>query len=157
MGAVAPSGDAGQGNECQVVELEDGQVLFNSRGFTGKRKRKIALSSDGGATWSELMDDVTLVEPRCMGSILRYSWADSGKSRVLYVGPGQKRRGVGTLRVSYDEGKSWPVSRVIEPEDYAYSCLTRLPDGAVGCLYEGSGYKTIRFVRLPLAWVEEAR
>lgn len=46
---------------------------------------------------------------------------------------------------------------MFEPEGYAYSCLTELPDGTIGCLYEGPGYKTIRFARLPLAWVEDTK
>ena len=93
-----------------------------------------------------------------MASIMRYSWGESDKSRILYAGPGtEKGRSVGTIKVSYDEGNTWPVSRVFEPKGYAYSCLTRLPDGTVGCLYEGSGYRTLRFVRLPLAWVEEGQ
>ena len=37
-----------------------------------------------------------------------------------------------TVRVSYDEGKSWPVSKVIHEGPAAYSCLTRLPDGSIG-------------------------
>jgi sialidase-1 len=158
LGDVAPSGDTGQGNECQVVELADGRVLFNSRGFDGAKRRKVAVSADGGATWSALRNDPVLVEPRCMASVLRYGPADAERKRILYAGPGSEtRRAVGTIRVSYDEGKTWPVSRVFEPEGYAYSCLTELPDGTIGCLYEGAGYHTIRFARLPLAWVEPGR
>ncbi|MCE5347215.1 MAG: glycoside hydrolase [Bacteroidales bacterium] len=31
----------------------------------------------------------------------------------------------------------------------AYSCLTRLPDGIVGLLYEADDYKKIAFVEIP--------
>ena len=41
----------------------------------------------------------------------------------------------GTVRLSRDEGKSWPVSRVLYPGEFAYSCLASLSDGAVGCLF----------------------
>ena len=41
-----------------------------------------------------------------------------------------------TLRMSYDDGKTWPVARVLEPGRSAYSDLAVLTDGTILCLYE---------------------
>jgi sialidase-1 len=155
-GDSVPAGDAGYGNECQIVELSDGTLLFNSRSFSGNRLRKISHSRDGGETWSPLVDDEALIESECMGSILRYSWPEEGKSVVLFTNPAtQEGRMRGTLRASYDEGRSWAVSKVIEPGPFAYSCLTRLTDGTIGVLYEAEDYRRIKFARLTLEWLQE--
>jgi sialidase-1 len=154
-GESVPPGDVGYGNECQVVELSDGTLLFNSRSFSGNHFRKVSRSTDGGQTWSPLVDDKTLIEPECMGSILRYSFPESGKSVVLFANPAsQSARELGTVRISYDEGRTWPLSKLIVPGAYAYSCLTRLPDGNIGLLYEAEEYNSIRFVRFGLNWLE---
>ena len=154
-GDFVPPGDEGYGNECQLVELTDGTVLFNSRSFRGNRLRKISRSKDGGETWSPLIDDEALVESECMGSILRYSWPEEGESLILFANPAsQHERRRGTVRVSYDEGGSWPVSKMIEEGPFAYSCLSRLPNGMIGLLYEANGYMEIKFVRFSLDWLE---
>ena len=41
-----------------------------------------------------------------------------------------------TVRVSYDEGRTWPISRVIRKGEGAYSCMTVFPDGSIGIIYE---------------------
>ena len=41
-----------------------------------------------------------------------------------------------TVRLSPDDGKTWPVSKVIHAGPAAYSCLAMLTDGSVGLLYE---------------------
>ena len=63
-------------------------------------------------------------------------------------------------RSRYDEGKSWPFSKVIHEGPAAYSCLTRIPDGAIGILYE-TGEKnpceTIRFARFGIRWLTDGK
>ncbi len=163
MGDVAPGGllDAGKGrktstvNEAQFVELKDGSIRFNVRRWSGKAVRKTCVSADGGATWSKVADVPELVDPGCMGSVLRYTDpADGGKSRILYSGPQSARRENGTVFVSYDEGKTWPVKRVLCKGSFAYSCLTAMKDGTIGCLYEAEGTKKLVFARFALDWLE---
>ena len=62
-------------------------------------------------------------------------------------------RSNGVIRLSRDEGQTWPVWRVLYPGGFAYSCLATLPDNSVGCLFERDGYKTITFARLSLDWL----
>ncbi len=150
-------------NECQVVECSDGSLLINSRNHWGRSgarpdlagRRVIARSTDGGQTWSEPQFDDALIEPQCQASLIRYSWPDHGdRSRLLFSNPasksGRKRM---TVRLSHDEGKTWPLSRVIYEGPAAYSCLAALPDGQIGLLYERDDYGKISFASFTLAWL----
>lgn len=141
-------------NECQVVELPDGRILLNMRSYRGHGRRAVAISKDGGVTWSACRDDETLVEPVCQASLIRYSWPHEGKSRLLFSNPASaKERHRLTIRLSYDEGKTWPIERLLYAGSAAYSSLARLPDDEIGILYERDSYKTITFARCSLEWL----
>jgi len=137
-GKLAEPAEANRGlaaNETQFVELAGGAVMLNARS-TG---RVVAASRDGGKSWSPLVEEPALVGPACAAGLIRYSWPDDGqKSRILFSLPGNPdRRESGTVWLSYDEGKSWPVSKVLRSGRFAYSCLARLPDDRVGCVFGG--------------------
>lgn len=144
-------------NECEVVELADGSLLLSMRQYLGGGRRAFATSRDGGSTWSqsELHPDVYC--PVCQASIQRYSLPPK-KNRILYSGPGGPRRTRMTVRLTYDEGRSWPVAKVIFDGPSAYSDLVVLPDGTIGCLYERGekgAYEKITFARLTLGWLTD--
>ena len=160
-GTVAPHTD-----ECQVVELSDGTLMMNMRNYWQRDggdaskggKRAIATSGDGGETWSELSFDETLTEPVCQASFTRYSGPDGAtKSRLLFSNPASTEARVKmTVRLSYDEGNTWPVARLLHEGPAAYSCLGVLPDHQIGCLYERGtehSYETISFARFTLRWL----
>lgn len=154
-GETAADTTAGFGNEVQMVELADGGVMLNARNQSGNHLRKVARSCDGGRSWSPLADDPELVDPECQATIVRYSDPLDGKrNRILFANPASPDRRVnGTVRLSYDEGESWPVSRTVYPGSFAYSCLTVLPDGTISLLYERDDYGKITFARFDLAWL----
>jgi sialidase-1 len=137
-------------NESQAVELADGSLLLNMRNYDERELncRALARSTDGGLTWSPLSYDAALVEPICQASFLRYDAA-----RLLFSNPASTKRERLTLRLSEDEAATWSKSLVLHEGPAAYSCLTVLPDGLVGCLYECGDerfYERIRFARVPL-------
>ena len=62
------------------------------------------------------------------------------------------------VRLSYDEGKTWSVKRLIHPGPASYSSLVRLPDGHIGLLFEGGEKhrrEWIRFARFSLSWLTQ--
>jgi sialidase-1 len=141
-------------NESQVVELSDGSLLLNMRSYQANNRRMVATSRDGGLTWSKPAEDEALVEPVCQASILRVS---GEKSCIVFSNPASTKREKMTVRVSYNEGKTWPVARVLHAGPAAYSCLAALPDGAVACLYERGDkhpYEIITLARFSLGWLE---
>jgi sialidase-1 len=155
-GRVAPDT-----NECQVVELADGTLLLNMRSYHGKNRRAMSTSRDGGLTWSELRHDDALIEPICQASFLRCTLAGQhGKNRLLFANPASTGRIKMTVRLSYDEGRTWPVSRMLHAGPSAYSCLALLPVLCVGCLYERgqqSPYERITLARFSLGWLSEGK
>ena len=173
-------------NECTVVERSDGTLLLNMRSYRGRNRRAVATSEDGGITWSASRDDPKLIEPVCQGSMIRYTWPESGphgeherdghgddddrsghdeaghhgKSRILFSNPDSKTRDHMTVRLSYDEGESWPASRLLHAGPAAYSGLCALPGGSIGNLYERgsqSPYERITFARLTLEWLTRGK
>jgi sialidase-1 len=148
-GETAKEGTKGFANEVQFVELNDGSVMLNARNQGGDKLRKIAISRDGGETWSATQTHAALIEPVCQASLLRHS------DVFIFSNPAsQTARTNGTIRLSRDEGKTWPVSRVLYPGSFGYSCLASLPDGSIGCLFERDGSKRISFARFTIDWIE---
>ncbi|MFQ5811130.1 MAG: exo-alpha-sialidase, partial [Armatimonadota bacterium] len=139
------------------VELADGTLMLNMRSYRGKHRRAVATSTDGGETWSDIRDDSALIEPVCQGTFLRYTLAsEHDKNRLLFCNPAhEKSRVNGTVRLSYDEGATWPVAKTLVPDSFAYSCLTVLKDLSIGCLYETDDYGKIRFARFSLEWLTD--
>jgi sialidase-1 len=165
MGEVAPRKHKRfYGNEVQMVELPDGAVMLNSRSFgfvglTHPSCRLVAISKDGCQTWSELTRDKRLIEPHCQGSILRYSFPEGEKPGILlFSNPAHKVKRIrGTIKISYDDGKTWSQEKTIQPRKFAYSCLTVLSDGKIGIIYETGNkdaYEKIQFACFPLTWLE---
>ncbi len=157
-GAMVPDGKGGersQINEVQFAELENGDVLLDSRQFGGPPVRRATVSRDGGETWAPVREEPKLTDPSCMASTLRYSFREGDNpGRLLHSGPDSTKREHGTIYVSHDDGNTWPVKQVLYPGAFAYSVLTRFDDGTVGCLFEADNYARIVFARFPIKWVE---
>jgi len=147
-------------NECQIIERPDGSLLLNMRWWrkAQTRRRKIATSTDGGITWSKATRDETLLSPCCQASLIRYNPPDTkDQSMVLFSNPAHisKRLNM-TVRLSYDEGATWPIAKLLWAGPTAYSCLTVLRDGKIGCLYERGKkhpYEKITLAKFELAWL----
>jgi len=151
-------------NECQAVELIDGTLLMNMRNYDkSKTTRAVATSTDGGMTWSAVRHDPVLVEPVCQASLLRYTMQpQDDRNRLLFSNPAHaepgQRRDM-TVRMSEDEGKTWPVSRVLWSGPAAYSCLAILPGGDIACLFEAgekNPYERIILARFNRDWLTGA-
>lgn len=156
--SLGASSNAGT-NESQIVELADGRLMLNMRNHPPKPKnaRMVAISTDFGRTLSEAAPDPALVEPPAQASLLRLTTAKThGRNRLLFANPASTRRERLTVRLSYDEGATWPLSRMVHEGPAAYSSLVALPDLSIGLLFERgdrSPYERITFARLPLEWL----
>ena len=144
-GDPAPNGERGVGNEVQMFERADGSVVLNSRQHLGAKRRKTATSTDGGATWSALVDVPELPDPTCMGGVLALDAAGV----VVFTGcDSETRRANGAMWISRDAGRTWTEKVVVEREGFAYSVPVALAPDTVGVLYEAAGYKKIVLKRV---------
>ena len=150
--------------ESTVAELSDGSLMINVRNWpvlTGGRG--VAISADGGLPWSEPKIDHVLVDSGCQASLLGYtSQPEYAKNRLLFSNPAslQPPRHKLTVRLSYDDGKTWPVAKGIHAGPAAYSNMVVLPDMSLGCLYECGNkhaYETITFAHFTLEWLTDGK
>jgi sialidase-1 len=158
---LGASSEAGT-NESQVVELT-GRLMVNMRNHPAKLEnfRMVATSADGGETLSVAYPDRALIEPPAQASILRMTSAKAeDRNRLLFANPASTKRERLTARLSYDEGRSWPVARVIHEGPAAYSSLVAIPPMSIGLLFERgdrSPYERITFARFTLEWLSEGK
>ena len=142
-------------NESTVFETGDGGLCLNSRALR-LGCRVVSRSSDGGKTWTPPQMDEQLPCPTCQASTLRLPSGD-GKSRVLFSNPGiGKGRSGMTVRLSYDDGRTWPVSKLIDKGAAGYSDMAVAPDGTIYLVYEAGRKRSsdrIAVVRFNLEWL----
>jgi sialidase-1 len=157
-------------SESVAVQILDGRVMLNIRNESRRFCRLISFSPDGATRWTKPVFDEALFEPVCMASMIRVAERPGEKvGRILFANPDSRSKPAGkdwcrsrealSIKVSEDEGHTWPVSRVLEPGISGYSDLAVLPDGTVLCFYERGGaganmfhtqYLTV--ARFPVEW-----
>ncbi|KGK00121.1 hypothetical protein ND16A_0312 [Thalassotalea sp. ND16A] len=136
--------------EAQVVQLSDGSLMLNMRDNRGQRHwqkngtgaRALATTSDLGQTWQiHPTSNKALPEPVCSASLISHQM-HSQPSLLLFSNPASQysRRNM-TIKVSQDDGMSWPVEHftlIDEGLGYGYSSLTSINEQIIGILYESS-------------------
>ena len=119
--------------EAAIVELSDGSLYYNSRRHLSTdglnpRMRYIASSSDGGQNWENLYVSKELPD----GEQNRDYGLMAGLDRLPFDGhdilifsniDSYSGRKNGTVWLSFDGGKSWPLKKVIEEGGFKYSSL----------------------------------
>ena len=128
-------------SETMAVELIDGRVMLNIRNESTKRRRGVSYSEDGISGWTEPEYVEELFEPICMASIIRVDGLKGDQSYLLFVNPDSKEipkhpRANLTVKLSADEGKTWPVTHVLNEGVSGYSDLAVDKNGIVYCLFE---------------------
>ncbi len=169
-------------NETVIVELVNGMVMLNVRSESKSHRRLVVQSRDGATKWSKPRFDEALLEPISMASIVRYSGRpESDKNRILFANPHNLERLDGkamegksrdrrnlSIKLSYDEGKTWAVNKTLEAGYGAYSDLAVLPDGTALCLYErgrdsdaelqkSTSYAYLTLARFNLEWLTDGK
>jgi hypothetical protein len=132
----------GTGEAC-LVERINGDLYFNGRAYFGDGRRRAAISSDGGARFSETPDAVGLreIQQGCNASLVRYPpELCGGRDILLFANPHSKGklREHGVVQVSFDGGESWPLKKAVTPwgEWFDYSAMTISHDGSVLLMYK---------------------
>ncbi len=145
-------------DENKVVELSDGRLMLNSRDSSGGGYRKVAISSDGGNSYSEVTIDKNLPDPTNNAHITQMfpeAPANSSQAKkLLYTGANsQSSRANVSARVSCDDGQTWPGLRTIRRGFSAYSVADPLDDGRFGVFYEASYTNSMQFASFDEDWL----
>lgn len=164
-GAILPDTGIKNPSETMAVQLEDGRVMLNIRHSGDSHRRGVSYSPDGISGWTIPVLDTALYEPVCMASIIRVN--DKGRSALLFSNPDTRlapkppRKNL-TVKLSYDEGQSWPIQQVIDTSFAGYSDLAVDKDGTVYCLYEtntvGQGWNySLVLKRFTVEWIKRKK
>ena len=136
--------------ENNVVQLNDGTIMLNMRDNRNRGKkepngRRICVTSDLGENWIEHPTSrKALVEPTCMASLHKHKYTVNGEEKtiLLFANPNDyKTRDKLTLKVSFDDGLTWPEEHWILFDEYrssGYSSITSVDKDTIGILYESS-------------------
>ncbi len=140
-------------NETVAIELNDGRVMLNVRSESKAHRRLVVTSPDGATNWSAPKFDDELLEPICMGGIVRYNYGD--QNGILFSNPhnldvtkgkpepgkSRTRKNV-SVKLSRDEAQTWPINKLIEDGPSMYSDIAVTHSGTILCFYGRSGEKT---------------
>jgi sialidase-1 len=162
-------------SETAIAELSNGSILLNLRNESPQHRRIIAISPDGVSHWSSPVFDQALFEPICAAGLIRFPAQRGHSSMLLFSNPDSStllpRNKVGsyprqrlTVRASFDDGKTWPIAKLIDAGPSAYSDLTVSHDGIMLCLYESGtlngkegNVAHITLARFSLSWLQHAK
>jgi sialidase-1 len=160
--AVPDAGDFGDPNETMLTELADGRVMLVTRSVSKANRKLVTTSPDGATNWTTPVFHEQLWEPICMASIAAYptlpgtvlfsnphSLAFDKSGKEIPAGRG-KRQNL-SIKLSRDDGKTWPISKTLDAGPSAYSDLAILQDGTIMCLYEANN--SIACARFNLEWI----
>lgn len=142
--------------EHSIVELSDGRVIVSPRigPHVGERSpgRVFMESHDGGCTLGSPRIELQIPMPG-QGGILGFDPPDEPVATtprpIVFCYPADNKTNL-TMVVSLDDGKTWPISRVIDTASAANLALVALPQRQVGVLYERDKYRRLSFQRVDL-------
>ena len=161
--AFPNEGEFGTPNETMITELSNGHVLLVARSVSKANRKLISHSLDGATRWSQPEFHDQLWEPVCMASIASHP---SKPGTLIFSNPHSlgldkagkeiaasrgKRQNL-SIKLSRDDGKTWPINKTLDAGPSAYSDLAVLPDENIVCLYEAD--KAIVCARFNLEWIQ---
>lgn len=158
---------SGGTSEGTIVERLSGVLMRNDRGVGSTEFYRYKSVGGIGTGWDNFEEVTALPDPHCEGSILRYT---DSPSRILFMNSAsQTTRTAMRIRISNDEGVTWPTSKLIPQNGTGnaklggYSSLVKTADNLIGALIEfnedtsdsdGSN-RSIYFHKFNLAWITD--
>lgn len=146
---AADDGGTGATAEAQIVEMPDGSLKTYMRTASGTIAE--VTSVDGGENWTDrkTVPGMTAASYGTQVSAINYSGTVDGKSAIILAAPSAtngRRNGIIHIGLINDTGAEgadkyeieWKYSYAVDGAQigYSYSCLTELPNGNIGLLYE---------------------
>lgn len=167
-------------DETQFVEFTNGTIMCLGRANVGwnsvASSQPVSYSYDGGDTWSS-GGSTSMNAPKCQKGLIAYpmdsnddkdyssdprfdypSELNKGTQYVICSHPSKVNRYYGQIslgRVNSDNSVTWLYNRYYNGSGdfFAYSCLTILPNGNIGMVYEKAGGGNIQYAEFSLEWI----
>jgi len=149
------------GNESTAAELSGDRLMMNSRNQKGEpRRRIVSISRNGGETWDSSWYDYALPDPVNEGSLLTIGKKGGHAVLAFSNTADTSKRDNLTLRISYDDGVSWPQQFVVDRSPSGavhgytgYSDLVQIGRRKIGVLYEKEEYSQIVFTVIGFSYL----
>ncbi len=164
-------------NETVAIELADGRVMLNVRNESKAHRRLVTTSKDGATGWSTPKFDDAICSSRSAWAASSATPSRRTAAKIASSSPtpttstradgkeepgkNRDRKNV-SVKLSYDEGKTWPVTKPVEPGYSAYSDLAVTKSGTILCFY-GRGAKLgfagerLTVARCNLEWLTDGK
>jgi sialidase-1 len=168
-------------NEGTVLELLDGTLYRNDRASDSLwniAQRRWVTRGTIETGYAAYTADAGLPDPRCEASVLRYNTPDPARIMFLNSNATDTRTKM-TIRISYDEAQTWPISRALSDaplpawpglgsgsvKEGGYSSMAKTADYFVGALVEvnedtannSTSHRSIVFRKVNLPWILNGR
>ncbi len=156
-------------NETAAVELSDGSVMLNIRNHSPSYRRATTISKTGYSDFSPYRLEEALPDPICFGSIAKGTINGDNVTGFIncatYPTKANKYlnlRSHLTVRLSYDDAKTWKYSREIENRS-GYADIAFSIDGSrIYCFYEHdvddiikSEPRHLTFAKINFDWIKD--
>ena len=164
-GATWKSGNATPGvvdgkkfDENKVAELSDGSLILISRA-QNSGGRIICNSTDSGENWTNCRISNELSDEANNAQVIRaFPNATPGTLRskvLLFSGTPGAGRNNGKIWASFDDGKTWPLSKQFRQGGTGYTTMAMQSDGTIGLLMEPGVWNHVAYLNFNLRWLED--
>lgn len=153
LGGFAPLDPAFPAGETRMIERADGVVVHEARyAIAGTHSRIVTASTDQGLTWAPL--EFLPGIPAAPGVDVGFErMTTGGTPRVLCTWLNSTTKSHLTLSVSYDEGVTFPVSKLINAGNSGYSDIQVRADGMILVIYEAG--RELKLSMFNLEWLTD--
>lgn len=159
--------------EATITQLDDGSLYRNDRPTTTSwetaKRRWVSRGSIAGG-FSAYSADNTLLDPKNEASVLQYNNTEpAAPARTIFLNSASTEvRTMMRVRISYDNARTWPVSRPFTQAplpsgagtEGGYSSMAKTADSRIGALVEsnlnvgsGASPRSILFRKFNLSWI----
>ncbi len=139
-------------NETEAALTSDGRIYLSIRHLSMQRAK--AYSDTGYSGWTEYSPEYVLHDPQCFGSVISYYDGENPYTLLIANCDTKIRRSNVTVRGSLDNGHTWTLKRVIDPDRGGYTeAASDNRKGIIYILYENNFGETVYLAKCNYEWL----
>ena len=139
-------------NETEAALTSDGRVYLSIRHLSMQRSK--AYSATGYSDWTDYSPEYALNDPQCFGAVVAYNDGVNPYTLLCANCDSKVKRGNVTVRGSVDDGKTWTLKAVIDPDLGGYvECAVDEKNGFIYVMYEKNYGETVHLAKFNYEWL----